>query len=237
MSAWEIPAEDMVKYGLQTLENQDPSYFQTIGLDPTVSDKLSSNINSMNFLEEAFGGFPSDSANDASNNGDNAAPVASSLKSIRSARSFGLKTPQKGSDLESLADQVSSQLGIEGSAKGSTKGSTKKKTQLSFVLGNKKSFKIDDSLKPSSPSKKKSKSGFEILKISSRVIRSGTDENGDLWLEYQSSDDGPIFYAKKGADGGQWRIPATFNVVELDDSQELDVAPPYTPKRGNKTIV
>ena len=153
-SAWEIPAEDMMKYGLQTLENQDASYFQNIGLDPAVSDQLSSNINSMNFLEEAFGEFPSDSVNDGTNSGDNAAPLASSLKSIRSARSFGLKTPQKGSDLESLADQVSSQLGIEGS----TKRSTKKKTQLSFVLGNKKSFKIDDSLKPSSPSKKKSKS-------------------------------------------------------------------------------
>lgn len=219
-----------MKYGLATLQNQDTGYYQDIGLDPTVSDQLTSGLGSMNLLEEALGESIGDSSIEGSKN---ILYKNNSMKSIRSARSFGLKSPIKGEGLESLAKQISSQVESTKSAM-ATPTSLKKggKTQLSFVLNNKKSFRVDDSLKPTTPSVKKSKNGFEILKVLSSVLRSGMDEFGEIWLEYQSADDGPLFYARKGVEGGQWRIPATFNSIDLENSQELDVAPAFNFKKG-----
>ncbi len=217
------------------MQNQNADYYQEIGLDPTLGNQLSSKLSSMNLLEEALGESFGEGETYEVNDSYKQMTRNNSMKSVRSARSFGLKTPNKS--MEELANQIETQLGSGGqSLKSAMSSSTKKKggkTQLSFVLGTNKSFKVDDSLKPTTPSNKKSKSGFEILKISSKVLRAGQDETGDVWLEYQSAEDGPLFYAKKGLEGGQWRIPTTFNVIELDESQDLDVAPPYNSKKGN----
>ncbi len=122
-----------------------------------------------------------------------------SFRSIRSARSFGLHSPHK--TIESIA----SQLG-EGSEHG--KSMRKLKSQLSFTL--KKVPSVNNNLKPKTPLKSKGKNGFQMLKEGAKLLRQATDSEGTTWIEFQSADEGPIFYASKDSESGQWTKPPVF---------------------------
>lgn len=54
--------------------------------------------------------------------------------------------------------------------------------------------------------KTKSKNPFDRMKENSNILSSFLV--GDVtWIEWQVEDDGPIFYSKKDAEGGQWDKP------------------------------
>lgn len=153
--------------------------------------------------------------------------TASSFRSIKSARSVGLHSPSKSSNRLASKASFSSMANLETSL-GSSRdlkhavsfSNREMKQTMSFSSG--KAPQVDNSRKPASPIKRKSKSGFQMLKEGATVMREATDENGEVWLEFQSADEGPIFYAVKDSVNGQWSKPLVFNV--------MDASP--LPKRG-----
>lgn len=222
-----------MSYGLQTLENQSQEYYDQLGLDPAVGNQLTAKLSSMNLLEEALGesvGSERMVSFDGSGSEKNRSMKrVQSLKSVRSARSFGLHSAVKATSAEMLAKQVTDQIADDEDSKTPIKPKSLK-TQLSFVISS-KNMRVDSALKPKSPIKKQSKSGFEMLKEGSKPLRKGKDDKDNVWIEYQTTDEGPIFYAIAGAVGGQWKQPDHFIVIQ--DSDDLDVAPEFNPKRGN----
>jgi hypothetical protein len=213
--------------GLEYLQTQNEDYYQSLGLDPTVQNELSTKFSSGDLLAEALGelqseeqqeyyGSPMKSEKSVRIQEDDRSPSSKTLKPVRSARSFGLKSNGSFS-IEQLAKEIGDQLE---SSTGSSKGL---KTQLSFVLST-KNTKVDETLKPKSPYKKKSISGFQMLKEGAEVLRKGRDENNRIWIEYQSAEEGPIFYALENSNDGQWKPPAVFISLEIEEPHELDTA-------------
>lgn len=132
-----------------------------------------------------------------------------SFRSVRSARSLGLLVPPPINTSTTPKAEVS--FDPEDSI--NTSRSKKLKSRLSFSL--KKVPSVNNNLKPTTPSplKRKSKNGFQMLKEGARVLQRGRDELGQTWVEYQTADDGPIFYSIEGADGGQWNRPNVFEPI------------------------
>lgn len=219
------------------MENQPQEYYDQLGLDPAVGSQLTAKLSSMNLLEEALGeSIGSErvvSFDESGSENNRSMKRVQSLKSVRSARSFGLHSSVKASSAEILAKQVSDQIADNAETNNSLRPKSLK-TQLSFVISS-KNMRVDSALKPKSPIKKQSKSGFEMLKEGSKPLRKGKDEKGNVWIEYQTADEGPIFYAIAGAVGGQWKQPDQFVVIQ--DSEDLDVAPEFNPKKGIADIV
>lgn len=132
-----------------------------------------------------------------------------SFRSVRSARSLGLLVPPPINTSTTLKAEVS----FDPEDSMNTSQSKKLKSRLSFSL--KKVPSVNNNLKPTTPSplKRKSKNGFQMLKEGARVLQRGKDELGQTWVEYQTADDGPIFYSIEGADGGQWNRPNAFEPI------------------------
>jgi len=150
--------------------------------------------------------------------GSRSLKISSSFRSIRSARSFGLHSPHK--KFEQIALQV-------GETDGEGKGLKKLKSQLSFTL--KKVASVNNMLKPKTPLKSKGKNGFQMLKEGAAVLRQAVDStDGLIWIEYQSADEGPIFYSSKNSDTGQWTKPPVFS--------KADIAP-TTPKASSGKLL
>eukprot|EP01031_Cornospumella_fuschlensis_P028874 gene28874-34849_t len=152
----------------------------------------------------------------------------SSFKSVRSARSVGLPSPHHTPSMLRLMSKASfSNLvdldAVAAVAAITPKGLSKKASfsasvksmqpTVSFRLAN-SAPQIDNSLKPKSPLKRASKSGFQMLKEGATILREAADEKGDVWIEYQSAGDGPIFYALKNTVTGQWTKPQVFNDID-----------------------
>ena len=136
----------------------------------------------------------------------------SSFKSVRSARSLGLLIPPPSATKMEVSFDESEAL--------ASGGSKKLKSKLSFSL--KRVPSVNTDLKPKSPSplKRKSKNGFQMLKEGAKILRKGKDDLGQVWVEYQTADEGPIFYALDETEGGQWNRPNVFNV--LDDASSVE---------------
>lgn len=146
----------------------------------------------------------------------------SSFRSIKSARSVGLHSPHKSSGKLIHKASFNSIANLESSLDSSKElkhtfsfSNRDLKQTLSFSA---KKPNVDHALKPKSPMKARSKSGFQMLKEGATVLREATDDNGDVWVEYQSADDGPIFYAIKGTTAGQWTKPTAFVSLDIPTS-------------------
>ncbi len=73
---------------------------------------------------------------------------------------------------------------------------------------------------------------FEKLKIGAKELRIAQGEDS-AWVEYQASNNGPVFYAKYHEKGGQWAKPLVF--VQLDGKKTISSAPTDSDSIG-KTI-
>lgn len=146
-----------------------------------------------------------ESSNDPLEESNKSIKSIPSFRSVRSARSLGLHSAIKDTISKVGSFSENNFLNTSGSFRSSNKDL---KSLLSFSISRAPS--VDDSLKPKTPLKRKSKNGFQMMKEGSKVLRQAKDQNGDIWVEYQSADDGPIFYALKESDGGQWLKPSAF---------------------------
>ena len=146
------------------------------------------------------------------NNNDFVTKRASSIKSIRSARSFGLSRIGS-SKFASFSEKV---VMIDNSAKYERGVSAKSLKSIKSAA----SFKVTqmpnvaDTLKPKVPLKNASKNGFQILKEGASILREQRDSNGVLWTEYQAVNGGPVFYATEDPQSGQWGKPEVFDLLE-----------------------
>jgi hypothetical protein len=141
-----------------------------------------------------------------------------SFKSVRSARSLGLLSSPPGHNTAITPTSHNKSVVHFGEINENNTPSptmTKKLSQkLSFSI-KKSTPTVNSALKPRSPSplKRKSVNGFQMLKEGAKLLRKGKDEFEQIWVEYQTADDGPIFYSVDGAEGGQWNRPEVFTVI------------------------
>lgn len=238
-SAWEIPAEAWISSGIEYLNNQPTEYHESLGLADDLNAQLSgSKLDANAWLGDALG----ESIGADSTKSGKSLKKNSSLKSIRSARSFGLHSPTKAGTSSSSRkiEQIADHINQLQSSSMDNNGLSQKKSKLSFVI-NTKNITVEDSLKPKSPNGRKSKSGFQMLKEGAVILSRGIALTGaGTWIEYQSADSGPIFYAMEGSDGGQWSRPAGYNpwpetsaVTASIVDPLLDVASAYNHRKGN----
>jgi len=68
--------------------------------------------------------------------------------------------------------------------------------------------------------KPKSRNPFDRMKENANVLRKHTISDSVVWIEWQVDDDGPVFYALEGGDGGQWSKPIEW----LDEKSSLKTA-------------
>ncbi len=152
-------------------------------------------------------------------NNDFVTKRASSIKSIRSARSFGLSRIGS-SKFASFSEKV---VMIDNSAKYERGVSAKSlksiKSAASFKVTQMPS--VADTLKPKVPLKNASKNGFQILREGASILREQRDSNGVLWTEYQAVNDGPVFYATEDPQSGQWGKPEVFDLLESPRNNKL----------------
>eukprot|EP00981_Chlorochromonas_danica_P002915 scaffold598_cov183-Ochromonas_danica.AAC.5 len=225
VSEWEIPAGEVYMEGNNLYNNgmQDGGIHDTfggtwLGDDGSLSRKEDNTVEGSVSGGGAVGG-----------GGSRVLKSVSSFRSIRSARSVGLHSPQKQlhklsskASFSSLANLESSLDSKEGKLMPMLSVSSKElKSVKSFSSG--KQPNVSNDLKPKSPLKRQSKSGFQMLKEGAVILREATDSDGTIWLEYQSADDGPIFYAAKDSTVGQWGKPSVF--VSLDSSAPVVLTP------------
>jgi hypothetical protein len=141
-----------------------------------------------------------------------------SFKSVRSARSLGLLSSPPGHNTAITPTSHNKSVVHFGEINENQTPSptmTKKLSQkLSFSM-KKSTPTVNSALKPRSPSplKRKSVNGFQMLKEGAKLLRKGKDEFEQVWVEYQTADDGPIFYSVDGVEGGQWNRPEVFTVI------------------------
>ncbi|RYH29114.1 hypothetical protein EON65_09660 [archaeon] len=152
----------------------------------------------------------------------------SSFRSVRSARSVGLPSPHRTPSVHRLMSKASFSNLVDLDAVASAVATTPKglaskasfsasvksmQPTVTFRLANNVP-QVDNSLKPKSPLKRNSKSGFQMLKEGAGVLREASDDDGNVWVEYQSAGDGPIFYAIKDTVAGQWGKPQIFSDID-----------------------
>jgi hypothetical protein len=141
---------------------------------------------------------------------DDTAGNLKSIRSIRSARSFGLKR-SGSSKFTSFSEKVVMIEDQSINSNPSTHSLKTVKSALSFRFT--KTPSVADNLKPTMPIKRKAKNGFQMMKESATVLRAAKDSNGTQWIEFQSADDGPIFYANDDPESGQWGRPEIFELL------------------------
>jgi hypothetical protein len=223
LSEWEIPADQLQFYA-------HPQHDEIIGFSPDHHDNLyyyslggDQNFNGSSQKSIALNDGSPSFKNLSSKN---VSAKTTSFRSVRSARSLGLLLPPPVQTAEiyhpTTPKAVNTVSFDEEASRAGMSKSGKLAHKLSFSI--KKSPSVDNSLKPKTPSplKRKSKNGFQMLKEGASILSKGRDESHQVWIEYQTADEGPIFYAIEDKDGGQWNRPATYHTIGgTDDASSV----------------
>lgn len=67
------------------------------------------------------------------------------------------------------------------------------------------------------------KNPFDQMKVGAKIKRKQidyADAKNEIWLEWQAPNNGPTFYAKDGAEGGQWKKPKIFEILDSVQTKE-----------------
>jgi hypothetical protein len=221
LSEWEIPADQLQFYshpqydeGLGFSQDQpqhDSLYHYPLGGEENPSGSSQKSV-ALNDGSPSFKNLSS----------KNLSFKTTSFRSVRSARSLGLLLPRPVQTEEGhhpTTPKAANSVSFDAEAtRGGISKSGKLAHKLSFSI--KKSPSVDNSLKPKTPSpiKRKTKNGFQMLKEGASIISKGKDDNEQIWIEYQTAEEGPIFYAIEDTEGGQWNRPATYQILDLISS-------------------